>query len=241
MLGMFYIDPYFWLTIPGALVALWAQLRLSSAFSTYSEVGNARGLTGVDVARAILDRNGMANVEIYPVEGELSDHYDPSRRAVFLSESTRDSASLAAIGVAAHEVGHAIQHKTGYAPLGMRMALVGVTGFASNASWIAIMAGLALGTFGRAGGLGRILLVSGVLLFGVVVLFQLVTLPVEYDASARAKRELERLGLALPQEMGAVEAVLNAAALTYVAALASSVLQFIRLLLIARSSDRDRD
>ncbi|KAB2660171.1 MAG: zinc metallopeptidase [Verrucomicrobia bacterium] len=241
MLAFFYIDPYFWVTIPGALIAIWAQMRLSSAISKYSQIRNVRGMTGGEVARMILDRNGMANVEIYPVEGSLSDHYDPSRRAVFLSDAVRSEASVAAVGVAAHEVGHAIQHKASYAPLGMRMAMVGITGFASSAAWIAIAAGMLLGSFGHAGGLGRTLVLVGVILFSVVVLFQVVTLPVEYDASARAKRELQRLGLVAPDEAEGVELVLNAAALTYVAGMVTAILELVHLLLILRGSRRDDD
>jgi Zn-dependent membrane protease YugP len=239
MLAMFYIDPYFWVTIPGALVAIWAQMRLSAAYSTYSQVASQRGLTGADTARSILDRNGMANVEVFRTEGQLSDHYDPSRRALFLSKDVYYGQSLSAVGIAAHEVGHAIQHKSSYGPLGLRMSLVGVTNIASRSAVWVIMAGMLLGNFGRNGSLGRILLLVGIGLFSVVAFFQLVTLPVEYDASARAKRELSRLNLITPQELPGVEQVLNAAALTYVAALLSAVLEVVHLLLLVRGRGRD--
>ncbi len=238
MLAYFYIDPYFWVTIPGALVALWAQMRLSSAYAVNSRVAGARGVTGAETARTLLDRNGMANHEVFRVEGELTDHYDPSKRAVFLSESVYDGTSLAAMGVAAHEVGHAIQHKAAYGPLGLRMALVGVTGFASQASWWIIIAGALLGGFGSRNGFGHTLVILGVMLFSVVVFFQVITLPVEYDASSRAKRELVRLGLVNPTELAGVEQVLGAAALTYVASMLNAVLQLLQLLLRLRGSGR---
>ena len=241
MTGLLYFDPYFWVTIPGILIAMWAQWRLSSSYSRYSRVGIARGFTGAQTARLILDRNGMANVEIYRVNGHLSDHYDPGRRAVFLSGDVFETSSVAAVGIAAHEVGHAIQHKTGYAWLGMRMAMVGLTGFSSKVSWFVILAGMILSNMNPRSSLGRTLLFGGIVLFGVTVAFQVITLPVEYDASSRAKKELERLGIIGSQERSAVASVLSAAALTYVAGMVTSILELLRLLLIFRGQRSDDD
>lgn len=245
MLAFLFWDPYFWVTIPGMLLAMWAQFKLSSTYNRYAQVGTGRRVTGAQAARHILDRNGLQDVEIYETPGHLTDHYDPSKRTVFLSQANYHEASLAAVGVAAHEVGHAIQHKLRYGPLGLRMAMVGVTNFASKISWLLIMGGFLLASASKAagGGLGHKLLVGGIGLFSLVVFFQLVTLPVEYDASRRAKVELDRLGLVLPDERGGVARVLNAAALTYVAAMVTAMLELLRLVLLARSfgsSDNDR-
>lgn len=227
-------DPYWWVMIPGALLALWAQMRLSSTYARYSKVGTDRSITGAQAAREILDQNGMPNVEIFEVSGHLTDHYDPTKRSVFLSSENFHSTSVAAVGVAAHEVGHAIQHKAAYGPLGMRMALVGMTNIASGASMFIIMAGLIF-----AGPWSSTLLWAGVGLFSLVAFFQLVTLPVEYDASSRAKAQLLRLGLITGREQADVDRVLSAAALTYVAALINALLQLLKLILLARSRDRD--
>lgn len=230
MIAFLVIDPLFWITLPGFFLALWAQSRLGSIYKRYSRIGTTRNLTGAQAARLILDRSGCGDVGIHAVRGHLTDHYDPAKRAVFLSDENYHSTSVAAVGVAAHEVGHAIQHRTAYAPLNMRMALVGVTQFASNGAWLAIMGGLALATM-SGGEMGRMLLLGGILLFCVTVLFQVITLPVEYDASRRARVELERLGLVTTAELPHVGRVLNAAALTYVAALVTSMLNLLWILL----------
>lgn len=221
----FGFDPLWFIMMgPAMLLALWAQFKLKATYARYSQVGNARGLTGADTARIILHRNGLSNVEIYPVDGELTDHYDPTKRAVFLSEGIYHSNSLAAVGVAAHEVGHAIQHKTAYPPLELRMRVVKTTNIASQAGMILITIGFFLSA-SRGAGLGTQLLWLGIFLFSSVALFQAITLPVEFDASRRAKNELARLGLVSPQENRHVAKVLTAAALTYVAALVSSSAQ----------------
>lgn len=238
MLAFFYWDPYFWVTIPGALLAMWAQMRLRSIYGRFSQVGTGRGITGAQAARHILDRNGLHDVDLYETPGHLTDHYDPTKRAVFLSQENARSTSVAAVGVAAHEVGHALQHAVGYGPLGLRMALVGVTNIASSAAWFIILAGMVLsGMAGAGGGMGRLLLLGGVFLFSVVVFFQLITLPVEYDASRRANEQLVALGLVTPAEAPSVRRVLNAAALTYLAALATAVLELVRIILLARHHD----
>ena len=241
MLALFFIDPYFWLTIPGMLLALWAQFRLRSMYGRYSRVAAGRGLTGAQAARYILDRNGLTDVDVHEVSGHLSDHYDPSKRAVFLSSENYHHPSLAAVGVAAHEVGHAIQHGTQYAWLGLRMSLVGVTGFASYAAWFAIMGGMILSSVSPRSSWGRLLLVAGILLFSATVFFQMITLPVEYDANRRAKAELLRLGLVTPDERSGVDKVLSAAALTYVAGMVSAMLELLRLILIFRGGSRSND
>lgn len=230
---MFYgYDPYWLLMIPGLILGIYAQIKLMSAFGKYSQVGIQSGLSGAEAAREILDRAGLDDVPVEPVPGHLSDHYDPMKKALFLSEENYQGRSIAAVGVAAHEAGHALQHQAAYAPLKLRMALVPATQFASVA-WIGIFfAGLFLGGpfFGK-------FIWIAVAIFSVLTFFQIVTLPVEFDASRRAKEQLVRLGLVHTQESEAVSKVLNAAALTYVAAMVTSILQLLRLLLIARDRD----
>jgi Zn-dependent membrane protease YugP len=221
--------------IPAMILALWAQLKLRSNYARFSQVGTMRGYSGAQAAREILDRNGLPQVEIYEVEGTLSDHYDPTKRAVFLSHDIFHGNSVASVSVAAHEVGHAIQHKTAYGPLGLRMALVPVTGFATNIAMFLILGGLFLGNV--LGPLSGTLLWIGVGCYSLLAFFQIITLPVEYDASARAKEQLLRLGIIDRREVGGVEKMLGAAALTYVAAMISAVLEVLRLIMLARSRD----
>ncbi len=236
----FFYLPYWWVVIPGALLAMWAQFRLSSTYSEYSQIGTARGYTGAETARQILDRNGLSSVGIEEVGGRLTDHYDPTKHTVFLSTDIYRGNSVAAVGVAAHEVGHALQHKEAYGPLGLRMALVSVTGIASTMSQVVLIAGLFLSSMKGLLGLGSVFMWGGIGLFSLVAFFQLVTLPVEYDASSRAKVQLGRLGIVSDQELGGVQNVLNAAALTYVAALATTSLELLKWILIARSRDNNR-
>lgn len=217
----------------GIIIALWAQLRLRSAYGRYSRIGTQRNVTGAAAARHILDQNGLHEVGIQEVPGELSDHYDPTRRAVFLSHDIFHGTSIASVSVAAHEVGHALQHQQAYGPLGLRMALVPITGFATNASMFLILGGIFLGNI--LGPMASTLLWIGVGCYALLAFFQLITLPVEYDASARAKVQLTNLGIITPAESGGVDRMLGAAALTYVAAMINAVLQLIRLILIARS------
>jgi uncharacterized protein len=236
--GFFVMSPFEWaLLLPGMILAFWARMKLQSTYGRYAQVGTQHNISGAQAAREILDRNGLGNVEIHEVPGELSDHYDPSRRTVFLSGPVFHDTSLASVGIAAHEVGHAIQHQQAYGPLGLRMALVPITGFASNAAMFLILGGLFLG--GIIGPISSTLLWIGVGCYALIALFQIITLPVEYDASARAKAQLTRLGLVSPEEVSGVNRVLSAAALTYVAAMLTSVLELVRLILIARSRDRD--
>jgi Zn-dependent membrane protease YugP len=225
-------DPYWLLMIPGLILGIYAQIRLSAAFSKYSQVGIQSGLSGAEAAREILNRAGLDDVPVEEVGGHLTDHYDPVKKALFLSQENFEGRSLAAVGVAAHETGHALQHQAAYAPLKLRMALVPLTQFASFA-WMGIFVlGLILG----GAFFGKFIWIA-VAIFSVLTLFQIITLPVEFDASRRAKEQLLRLGLVHAHESDAVSKVLNAAALTYVAAMVSSVLQLLRLLLIARDRD----
>jgi len=214
--------------LPGLLIGLWAQMKLHFAFSKYSQVPVDSGLTGAQAARRILDNAGLNDMPIEEVEGRLSDHYDPTKRALFLSSDNFHGNSVAAVGVAAHEAGHALQHLHQDAMFNLRMALVPITQFASYA-WIGI---LLLGFFLH---LIPHYIQIAVAIFGVMTLFQLVTLPVEYDASARAKEQLFRLGLVREDERTGVSKVLDAAALTYVAALITSVLELLYYLALARN------
>lgn len=208
------------------LLALFAQWRVSSTFRRYGRVGTAAGMNAAQVARMILDQNGLHHVRIERVRGHLSDHYDPRAQVLRLSEGVHDNPSAAAIGVAAHEAGHAIQYARHYAPVVLRTRLVPVTNIASGASWIFILLGILLGS------LGSTFLVIGIVLFSVTTLFQLVTLPCEFNASGRAMAALSASGYYTREELSGARRVLSAAALTYVAALLTSVLQLLRLVLI---------
>jgi uncharacterized protein len=229
---MIYDSTWFIFAIPGILLGLYAQFKLSAAYGKYSRVGVASGVSGAEAAREILNGSGLQNVAIEQVPGHLTDHYDPLKRALFLSSENYQGRSLAAVGVAAHEAGHALQHKAAYAPLQLRMMLVPVTQFASYA-WIGIML---LGMI-MAGTLGTKLIWAAVGIFAMITLFQVITLPVEFDASRRAKEQLLKFGVVHSQESEAVSKVLNAAALTYVASMVAAVMQFLHLLMIARGRD----
>jgi Zn-dependent membrane protease YugP len=223
---MFYgIDPvYFLFAIPGLLLGIWAQMKLSHAYGKYSQIGVDSGMTGAEAAREILDRAGLVNVPVEEVPGHLSDHYDPTKKALFLSSENFSGTSIAAVGVAAHESGHALQHQAAYGLFNFRMAIVPMTQFASVAYIGIFFAGFIFRS------LFPTLITIAIILFSVTTLFQLVTLPVEYDASRRAKEQLFRLGLVHEHEREGVSKVLDAAALTYVAGLVSSVLQLLYLL-----------
>jgi Zn-dependent membrane protease YugP len=215
--------------VPGLLIGLWAKMKLSSAYGKYSQVPVESGMTGAEAAREILDQAGLNNMPIEEVEGQLSDHYDPTKRALFLSSDIYNGRTIAAVGVAAHEAGHALQHKSAWGLFNLRMALVPATQFASTA-WQGIFI---LGFIFHI--IPHFLLIT-VAIFSVLTLFQLVTLPVEYDASARAKQQLFRLGLVHESERAGVSKVLDAAALTYVAALVGSVLQLLYFINAARNN-----
>jgi Zn-dependent membrane protease YugP len=209
--------------IPGLVISGLASWLVKSAFHRYSQVASSRGYTGAQAAQVLLDQAGIHDVRIVPAHGFLSDHYNPATRELALSEQVYGSNSIAAVGVATHEAGHAIQHARGYAPLWLRSALVPVASIGSNLSYLVLMLGLMTGVMG--------LSLIGVLLFSTVVLFQIITLPVEFDASARAKRLVVEAGIIHPEERVGIDRVLNAAAMTYVAAVVSSLLTLLYFLL----------
>ncbi len=216
-------DPVYLLMI-GAIILIsgLASAATRRAFNKYSKVPMRRGLTGADVAAAILRANQIHDVKIEAISGRLSDHYDPRNKTLRLSEPVFGARSLAAAGVAAHEVGHAIQHARGYAPLRFRSAWVPVAGFGSNISWLLLIGAMFMG--GAQTAMGSNLALAGVILFATTTVFTLITLPVEFDASRRAIRTLEEQHILAQDEIGGAKAVLNAAALTYVAAAAASIL-----------------
>jgi Zn-dependent membrane protease YugP len=223
-------DPTMILLIPAIVLAAYAQSKVQSTYAKYSKVPSASNRTGREIAQTILSANGITGVTVEPGEGFLSDHYDPVRKTVQLSPGNYGESSVAAISVAAHECGHAIQHAQHYAPLQMRTAIVPLANIGTNVAWIFIIAGFIFANRLNVFGVG--LLDIGIFLFTFAVLFQLVTLPVEFDASKRAIVQLNRLGLVAPDEQRSAKKVLDAAALTYVAAAAVAVLQLVRLLLI---------
>lgn len=225
-----YIDQYFInLVLPALVFSMYAQFRVQYAFNRYKRVANARGMTGADVARQILDMNGLHDVAVENIHGNLTDHYDPRTRKVRLSDTVYASRSIAAIGVAAHETGHALQHSTQYAPLMLRNAFVPVASFGSGLGpWLAII-GLMLGW----GSLVQL----GILLFAAAVAFTVITLPVEFNATGRAIYALENIGILAADEIEPAKKVLGAAALTYVAATAVAVMSLLRLILIANARD----
>jgi uncharacterized protein len=236
-----FLGPYDWLMIPGLLLGLYAQFKLTSTYNRYVREPLESGLSGAEAARAILDHAGLQNVDVHPVQGHLTDHYDPLKHALFLSEENYGGRSIAAVGVAAHEAGHALQHQAAYAPLQLRMMLVPATNFATKAAFLILGAGMLLTFIGIISvKLFAALLPFAIGAYAVVTFFQLITLPVEYDASRRAKDQLLRLGLISNQERASVSRVLNAAALTYVAGLVTAVFQMLRLVMIARSLGDDR-
>lgn len=228
---MIFYDWTMLILIPGVILALWAQSRVSHNFKKYSKVYSSCGYTGADVARILLDYNGLNNITVNRVSGNLTDHYDPKNKSLSLSESVYGSRTVAAIAVAAHECGHAIQDKEDYSPMRIRAALVPVANIGNYASWILLLLGIIFSWADLA--------MVGILLFGAVVLFQLVTLPVEFNASARALTALEGGGFLTADEMPGAKKVLSAAALTYVAALVSAILSMLRLILIFTNINRD--
>jgi uncharacterized protein len=221
---MFFWDPTYLIVLPAVLLALYAQMRVRSTYAKYSQVPIANGMTGAQAAAEILRRNGLGGVQIERIGGVLSDNYDPRTRVLRLSADVYGSASVAAVGVAAHESGHAIQHARDYAPLALRSAIVPVSQFGSWLAWPIFL----LGFFFHSGPFMQL----GILIFSAAVAFTLVTLPVEFDASRRAMQALTAEGLVTRDELKGVRAVLGAAALTYVAAAASAVLSLLRLLLL---------
>jgi Zn-dependent membrane protease YugP len=218
MFGGFYTInySYFFYMIPAIVIAMWAQFNVKSTFGKYSKMLSNRGITGAQVARQILDRNGLNNVSVQQINGKLNDYYDPQKNEIRLSTDVFNSSSVAAIGVAAHETGHAIQHSVGYSPLKLRNAIIPISKFGSNTAMIVIIGGLIFSW--------QPLLLAGIILFSTVLLFQLVTLPVEFNASARALTTLDESGILFGDELKGARKVLTAAALTYVAAMLASIM-----------------
>ena len=239
--GLFWGDTTILVLIPAMIFAFWAQMRVNSTFKKYAKVPSRRGLTGAEAARRVLDANGLRHVTIERVHGHLTDHFDPKAGVIRLSDATYASTSVAAIGVAAHEAGHAVQHAEGYVPIKVRSAIIPLTRFGSFLAMPLFLIGLLIGigsdvAYGIgsdvAYDIGTIFMVTGILFFSFSTLFQLVTLPTEFNASARAMKALEDGGLLADDELPGAKATLSAAAMTYVAALASSLASLLRLILI---------
>lgn len=229
-----HFDSTYLLVIIGAVLCILAQVRVSSTFNKYAKVRSASGMTGAQAAQRILQLSGIYDVRIEHIRGNLTDHYDPSAKVLRLSDATYGSDSVAAIGVAAHECGHAVQHQKGYAPLKIRSALVPAANIGSRLGIPIILIGVFLG-------MNQLLIQVGIWVFALAVLFQIVTLPVEFDASGRALSMLGNYGLMGSEETNRCRKVLSAAALTYVAAAASSILQLLRLVLLFGNNSRRRD
>jgi Zn-dependent membrane protease YugP len=227
---MFFNPTYLLFMIPPLLLSLWASWRTRSAFNKYSKVRTLSGLTGAQAAKRLLDAAGIRDVEIVPTRGTLSDHYNPVTKKLALSEPVYGAPSVAAVGVACHEAGHAIQHAHHYAPLWLRSLLVPTANIGSKLGYFVMLGGLMLMYMGS-GPFGQKIVLLGAVLFSAVLLFQVVTLPVEFDASSRAKRLAVEHGIILEQERAGMNAVLNAAALTYVAAAVSTLMTLLYFLL----------
>ena len=229
-----YFDPTYLLVIIGALLCIFAQMRVSMTFKKYSKVRSRSGLTGAQAAQRILELSGIYDVRVEHIRGELTDHYDPSSKVLRLSDATYASTSVAAIGVAAHECGHALQHNKGFAPLRFRTALVPAANIGSKLGIPIILLGVFFG-------MNQLFIQIGIWVFAIAVLFQVVTLPVEFNASGRALSMLGNYGLMENDETRGCRKVLSAAALTYVAAAASSILQLLRLILLFGNNSRRND
>jgi len=229
----YYFDPTYILVLIGVVLSLLASAKVKTTYNRYSRVRSMSGMTGAQAAGRILQSAGLYNIRIEHISGSLTDHYDPKSRVLRLSDTVYDSASVAAIGVAAHECGHAIQHAQEYAPLKLRNTLVPVANFGTQAAWPIILVGVLFGS-------SQFLLNLGILLFSLGVLFQLITLPVEFNASSRALQILGNSGILYGEELGKTRKVLNAAAMTYVAAAAASLLSLLRLIILF-GGRRNRD
>lgn len=228
---MFYYDSSFIVLIPALIISAWAQMKITSTFNKYSRINSMNGYTGAQVARKLLDSHGLFNIPVELVNGRLTDHYDPVNRVMRLSSDVYYGTSVASIGVAAHETGHAFQHQERYSPLMIRNSIVPIVNFGSNASWIIFFLGFFFG-------LPRLLNI-GIILFSGVVIFQLITLPVEFNASNRALVLLENTGILYGDEVNGARAVLKAAAMTYVAAAITAIAQLLRLIILSNSRRDD--
>ena len=221
---------YLILVVPTIILALFAQMRVSSTFRTFSKYKSKINITAAEVTRRILDNNGLSSVSVERVSGNLTDHYDPKNNVIRLSDSVYNSTSIAAIGVAAHEAGHAVQHATHYAPIKIRNSIVPIANFGSSFAPILIIFGILLSA--------EPLVWTGIILYSAIALFQLVTLPVEFNASSRALRSLSDMNVLDAEESSGAKKVLSAAALTYVAALITTIANLLRFIILARRNDR---
>ncbi len=233
-MGYYYWDPTYILVVIGAVICMIASARVRGTFNKYSQLRSMSGMNGAQVAQRVLQAAGIYDVQVRHVSGSLTDHYDPRTKTVNLSDPVYNATSVAALGVAAHECGHAIQHAKSYAPLSIRSALVPIANFGSMLAWPVILIGLFFNT--RSSGL---IIDIGILLFSAAVLFQLVTLPVEFDASRRALVMLRTQGILADDELKYTRRVLKSAALTYVASAAAAILQLLRIILITNGRRRD--
>ena len=233
-MGYYYWDPTYILVVIGAVICMIASARVKGTFNGYSQLRSMSGMNGAQVAQRVLQAAGIYDVQVRHVSGSLTDHYDPRTKTVNLSDPVYNATSVAALGVAAHECGHAIQHAKNYAPLSIRSALVPIANFGSMLAWPVILIGLLFNT--RSSGL---IIDIGILLFSAAVLFQLVTLPVEFDASRRALVMLRTQGILADDELRYTRRVLKSAALTYVASAAAAILQLLRIILITNGRRRD--
>ena len=232
MFGLFYFDWTMLIVLPAFFFSLWAQFKVNSTFEKYSKMRTRRGITGADAARRVLNENGLYDVRIEHIKGNLTDHYDPRDKVIRLSDSVYASDSAAAVGVACHEAGHAVQHAKGYFPIKVRSAVVPMTKFGSMLSIPLFMIGLIFAS--------PELMLGGIVLYAVVAFFQFVTLPVEFNASKRAMQAIKHAGFLSPDEYSSSRKVLTAAAMTYVAALATSLLTLLRLLVLANGRGNRR-
>ena len=233
-MGYYYWDPTYILVVIGAVICMIASARVKGTFNKYSQLRSMSGMNGAQVAQRVLQAAGIYDVQVRHVSGSLTDHYDPRTKTVNLSDPVYNATSVAALGVAAHECGHAIQHAKSYAPLSIRSALVPIANFGSMLAWPVILIGLFFNT--RSSGL---IIDIGILLFSAAVLFQLVTLPVEFDAARRALVMLRTQGILADDELRYTRRVLKSAALTYVASAAAAILQLLRIILITNGRRRD--
>lgn len=233
-MGYYYWDPTYILVVIGAVICMIASARVKGTFNKYSQLRSMSGMNGAQVAQRVLQAAGIYDVQVRHVSGSLTDHYDPRTKTVNLSDPVYNATSVAALGVAAHECGHAIQHAKSYAPLSIRSALVPIANFGSMLAWPVILIGLLFNT--RSSGL---IIDIGILLFSAAVLFQLVTLPIEFDASRRALVMLRTQGILADDELRYTRRVLKSAALTYVASAAAAILQLLRIILITNGRRRD--
>ena len=228
---------YLIFVLPAVIFSLWASIQVNTTFQKYSKVRSARGITGAEAARRVLNASGLSHIRIERIPGNLTDHYDPRNDVIRLSESVYDNTSVAAVGVACHEAGHAVQHAENYIPVKIRSAIIPVTNIGSRLAIPLIIIGIILNAFAP-----KLLILAyiGVACYGLCTLFQLVTLPTEFDASKRALRSMEGYGILGSDEIGGAKRVLRAAAMTYVAALAVSLMQLLRLFMIVAGNSRRR-